>query len=186
MSLAWSTAVRFLTVCSVLVALAAGAAWAHPGQSHPGQSEVISGEALFVVSGRGWGHGVGMSQYGAYGMANAGQTYEEILAYYYSGTELGQAQTKQVRVLLAEARPAVTISSPKPFTALDARGETYKLARRGDRPQIQARAVHEGRARKGRVAALDPAGEGHAARLRRRPVPRQLRAGRRRETSCGS
>ncbi len=128
MSLAWSTAVRFLTVCSVLVALAAGAAWAHPGQSHPGQSEVISGEALFVVSGRGWGHGVGMSQYGAYGMSNAGHSYEEILAYYYSGTELGQAQTKQVRVLLAEARPAVTISSPKPFTALDARGETYKLA----------------------------------------------------------
>ena len=33
MSLAWSTAVRLLTVCSVLVALAAGAAWAHPVQS---------------------------------------------------------------------------------------------------------------------------------------------------------
>ena len=128
MSLAWSTAVRFLTVCSVLVALAAGAAWAHPGQSHPGQSEALSGEALFVVSGRGWGHGVGMSQYGAYGMANAGHTHEEILAHYYSGTELGQAPTKQVRVLLAEAKPAVTISSRKPFTALDARGETYKLA----------------------------------------------------------
>ena len=128
MSLAWSTAVRFLTVCSVLVALAAGgAAWAHPGQSHPGQSEAMPGEALFVVSGRGWGHGVGMSQYGAYGMANAGHTHEEILAHYYSGTELGQAPTKQVRVLLAEARPAVTISSRKPFTALDARGETYKL-----------------------------------------------------------
>lgn len=123
MSLAWSTAVRLLTVCSVLVALAAGAAWAHPAQS-----EAMSGEALFVVSGRGWGHGVGMSQYGAYGMANAGHTHEEILAHYYSGTELGQAQMKQVRVLLAEGRPAVTISSRKPFTALDARGETYKLA----------------------------------------------------------
>ena len=123
MSLAWSTAVRLLTVCSVLVALAAGAAWAHPAQS-----EAMSGEAVFVVSGRGWGHGVGMSQYGAYGMANAGHTHEEILAHYYSGTELGQAPTKQVRVLLAEARPAVTISSRKPFTALDARGETYKLA----------------------------------------------------------
>ena len=75
------------------------------------QSEAMSGEAVFVVSGRGWGHGVGMSQYGAYGMANAGHTHEEILAHYYSGTELGQAPTKQVRVLLAEARPAVTISS---------------------------------------------------------------------------
>jgi len=123
MSLAWSTVVRLLTVCSVLVALAAGAASAYPVQS-----EAMPGEALFVVSGRGWGHGVGMSQYGAYGMATAGYTHEEILAHYYSGTELGQAATKQVRVLLAEGKPAVTVSSLKPFTALDARGETFKLA----------------------------------------------------------
>ncbi len=115
--------VRLLTVCSILVALAAGAASAHPTQS-----EAMPGEALFVVSGRGWGHGVGMSQYGAYGMANAGHTHEEILAHYYSGTEIGQAGTKQVRVLLAEGKPAVTVSSQKPFTALDARGETFKLA----------------------------------------------------------
>jgi stage II sporulation protein D len=38
--------------------------------------------------GRGWGHGVGMCQVGAYGMALAGATYEEILKKYYSGIEL--------------------------------------------------------------------------------------------------
>ncbi|MBA3380489.1 MAG: SpoIID/LytB domain-containing protein [Actinobacteria bacterium] len=123
MSLAWSTVVRLLTVCSVLVALAAGAAWAHPAQS-----ETMPGEAVFVVSGRGWGHGVGMSQYGAYGMANAGHSHEQILAHYYSGTEIGQAATQQVRVLLAEGKPAVTVSSAKPFSAIDARGELFKLA----------------------------------------------------------
>ncbi len=123
MSLAWSTVVRLLTVCSVLVALAAGVAGAQPVQS-----EAMPGEAVFVVSGRGWGHGVGMSQYGAYGMANAGHTHEEILAHYYSGTEIGKAETKQVRVLLAEGKPAVTVSSAKPFTAVDGRGETFKLA----------------------------------------------------------
>ena len=40
------------------------------------------GEASFVVSGRGYGHGVGMSQFGAYGMAKAGRTYDEILRHY--------------------------------------------------------------------------------------------------------
>jgi stage II sporulation protein D len=122
MSLAWSTAVRFLTVTAVLVALAAAAASA---QSAPPAS--VPGEALFVISGRGWGHGVGMSQYGAYGMANAGRAYDEILAYYYTGTELGPAPTTDVRVLLAEAAPAVTIASTVPFTVLDRAGETYKL-----------------------------------------------------------
>jgi stage II sporulation protein D len=38
--------------------------------------------------GRGWGHGVGMCQVGAYGMALAGATYEEILKKYYTGIDL--------------------------------------------------------------------------------------------------
>jgi stage II sporulation protein D len=38
--------------------------------------------------GRGWGHGVGMCQVGAYGMARDGATYEEILKKYYTGIQL--------------------------------------------------------------------------------------------------
>ena len=60
----------------------------------------------FVVSGRGWGHGVGMSQYGALGYANDGWTYDQILAHFYTGAELGPAPVARVRVLVAEARPA--------------------------------------------------------------------------------
>lgn len=41
-----------------------------------------------VITTRGYGHGVGMSQYGANGMANAGYSYEEILKYYYKNTEI--------------------------------------------------------------------------------------------------
>jgi stage II sporulation protein D len=40
-------------------------------------------------SGRGYGHGVGMSQWGAKGMAEQGYTFERILEYYYPGTTLG-------------------------------------------------------------------------------------------------
>ncbi len=45
----------------------------------------------YVFSGEGWGHGVGMSQYGAKGMAENGFDYEAILTHYYTGTHLEQA-----------------------------------------------------------------------------------------------
>jgi stage II sporulation protein D len=45
----------------------------------------------FVISGKGWGHGVGLCQVGAFGMAQAGSTYEGILGHYYTGVRLAQA-----------------------------------------------------------------------------------------------
>ena len=109
--------VAFVTVLAVSVASAAG-------QQVP---PAAYGEAAFVVSGRGYGHGVGMSQYGAYGQALAGRTYDQILGHYYTGTEIGKAGRKEVRVLLAEGRRAVTISSTAPYTAVDATGALFKL-----------------------------------------------------------
>jgi stage II sporulation protein D len=47
------------------------------------------GDSIIITT-RGYGHRVGMSQYGADAMAEAGSTYPEILAYYYQGTELTQ------------------------------------------------------------------------------------------------
>ena len=42
----------------------------------------------WVFTGRGWGHGVGMCQVGAYGMAAAGYNYRQILSHYYFGTRV--------------------------------------------------------------------------------------------------
>ena len=42
----------------------------------------------FIFTGRGWGHGVGMCQVGAYGLARQGYTVEQILKAYYTGIEL--------------------------------------------------------------------------------------------------
>jgi stage II sporulation protein D len=42
----------------------------------------------FVFSGKGWGHGVGMCQVGAYGMALRGKTFNEILSHYYTDVTL--------------------------------------------------------------------------------------------------
>jgi stage II sporulation protein D len=68
-----------------------------------------------------------MSQYGAFGQAKEGKTYDEILAYYYTGTQLGRAATKEVRVLLAEGRRAITVYSASPFRVVDAAGVVTKL-----------------------------------------------------------
>ena len=44
--------------------------------------------ARFVFTGKGFGHGVGMSQWGAQGLALKGASYSQILAHYYVGTAL--------------------------------------------------------------------------------------------------
>ncbi|MEM8933458.1 MAG: hypothetical protein AAGE94_19870, partial [Acidobacteriota bacterium] len=46
----------------------------------------------WVFRGRGWGHGVGMSQAGAFGMAVRGASYREILEHYYTGVHLGRLE----------------------------------------------------------------------------------------------
>jgi stage II sporulation protein D len=45
----------------------------------------------FTFDGRGFGHGVGLCQFGAVGMARAGRSAEEILKAYYTGVELRRA-----------------------------------------------------------------------------------------------
>jgi stage II sporulation protein D len=74
-----------------------------------------SARTLFVIHGKGWGHGVGMSQYGALGKAQRGVEYRNILGFYYQGTDIGQTERKHVRVLLASGRSFVRISSAESF-----------------------------------------------------------------------
>ncbi|MBQ8588786.1 MAG: SpoIID/LytB domain-containing protein [Clostridia bacterium] len=58
--------------------------------SAKGKDTYTSGTVTgYTFSGGGWGHGVGMSQYGAKGMADSGFTYDAILSHYYPGTEIG-------------------------------------------------------------------------------------------------
>ena len=51
--------------------------------------EAADGKLVFFVTG--YGHGVGMSQYGAEQLAKAGKTWQEILAWYYTGVTIGPA-----------------------------------------------------------------------------------------------
>jgi len=56
--------------------------------SNEGLSSEERNFGVFVFEGHGWGHGVGMSQWGAYNMAMQGYSYQEILNYYYKNTAL--------------------------------------------------------------------------------------------------
>jgi stage II sporulation protein D len=82
--------------------------------------------AIFIT-GHGWGHGVGMAQYGAYGYALHGWTYDKIVTHYYPGTTLGPSTKRKVRILLAQSTRRVVISSKTPFVVHDAKGKKHRL-----------------------------------------------------------
>ncbi len=64
-----------------------------------------------VVTGRGWGHGAGMVQWGAYGKARRGFSASDILAYYYGGLRPEQApEPGLIRVLVASGLTVLRIS----------------------------------------------------------------------------
>jgi stage II sporulation protein D len=81
----------------------------------------------FVLIGGGYGHGVGMSQFGAFAQAGAGRSYQDILAFYFRGTEIGKAPVAKVRVLVASGRRSVRIGSTVPFRVRDAGATAYEL-----------------------------------------------------------
>ena len=72
---------------------------------------------LFHFRGQGSEHGVGMSQYGARGRAAAGQTYDVILAHYYTGTALGTVDPNQLVRVILNAAYVPTPSAPARITA---------------------------------------------------------------------
>ena len=56
----------------------------------PGNAAAVAQEdATVSFVGAGWGHGVGLSQYGAYGQSQAGYTVDQIIGHYYQGSSIG-------------------------------------------------------------------------------------------------
>jgi SpoIID/LytB domain protein len=107
------------------VGLAGGAADASVGvdQSYP-----VPASRVMTLHGHGFGHGHGMSQYGAYGAARQGQTYRQIMDFYYPGTTWS-TETGTVRVLLTgDTSTDVRISPADGLTVRDlGSATTYPL-----------------------------------------------------------
>ena len=103
-----------------VVAIAAGLTWlAVPS--------LASASSLIVIKGRGWGNGVGMSQWGADGYAQRGWGYRRILSHYYPHTAVGIAADQPIRVLLADREPAITVGSANAFLLIDSNGQTIHM-----------------------------------------------------------
>ena len=66
---------------------------------------------VYRFNGSGYGHGVGLSQWGAHGMANSGYSFEEILAHYYESAELSVLSDDGRGILKSHARPLIRRTS---------------------------------------------------------------------------
>jgi stage II sporulation protein D len=120
---------RTLVALSALVVAVTLASAPHAARSPVKQYVAPNGSgALFLFSGHGWGHGVGMGQWGAQGYALQGYAYDQILAAYYPGTTPGQTSTTSIRVLLASGKKSLTISTGQPYTVEDGNGIDHTLA----------------------------------------------------------
>ena len=93
---------RTLSAMAAVSLMLAGAPTAHAAKS------------MFTIKGAGFGHGVGMSQYGAMGYATHGASARDILAHYYTGTSLGTTDpAKTVRVQLTDKVGTARISGAR-------------------------------------------------------------------------
>ena len=92
---------------------------------------VLGGSAgatpVFVLKGFGSGHGVGLSQYGAAGLAAQGSNHADILAHYYRKTSLAAVDGLRIRVLVHVPSTGFTVASAAPFMVRGSDGSEVAL-----------------------------------------------------------
>jgi len=92
-------------------------------------SAVLARSAKFTIHGAGWGHGWGMSQYGAYGAARKGLSWKQILAFYYRGTQLSTMPSgTRIKVwITADNDSSLRVLPASGLTVRDISGHSYRL-----------------------------------------------------------
>lgn len=99
----------------------------------PGAGAAKKKSISFRLAGAGFGHGIGLSQYGAQGLATHDKSYSEIIKHYYTGVSIGQAATKTIRVILRSGPSSVKFKGATRASGghdLDV-NETYTVKRVG-------------------------------------------------------
>ncbi|MDX6252127.1 MAG: stage sporulation protein [Kribbellaceae bacterium] len=120
---------RAILVVLVLATLPSGLAVAR-------DAEPPQAQATTTISGRGFGHGRGMSQYGAQGAAIAGKNLKQILDFYYPSTAVGKA-TGNLRIrLTADSTDGVRVVAANNLRLRDLKaGKAYTLPKASTRNQ---------------------------------------------------
>lgn len=93
---------------------------------------VAASNSSWTIRGAGFGHGIGLSQYGAYGYAAHGANSTDIVLHYYKGTRIGNMAGRTIRVLLQSGKNTVWVSGATRAGnhKLDS-AKSYRLVRRG-------------------------------------------------------
>jgi stage II sporulation protein D len=97
---------------------------------------------VFTLTGHGWGHGIGMSQYGALGYAEHGWGYKPILEHYFTGTHVGPLPSSVTERVLLSSGPAVHFGASARMSLRDGSGAKMALAAGTYRLQPGGRAGH--------------------------------------------
>lgn len=90
-------------------------------------------QTVHVVRAAGFGHGVGLSQYGAYGFAQRGRSHEAILRHYYRGAKLAKSRPRPTRVLIRQGYSTVSVRGAGRIGDRRARPNVTYTARPGGR-----------------------------------------------------
>ena len=101
--------------------------------------------AALVIEGRGYGHGRGMGQYGALGMARAGAPWQRILRHYYRGARIDRRDPGSIRVLIRSSR-ALRLSGELEVRASGetARASWVRVRRAGSTIVVARARTHDG------------------------------------------
>ena len=91
-------------------------------------AEEVPAATTYTVTGHGWGHGHGLSQYGALGAANQGVGWKQIVGFYYPGTTLGRTGGP-IKVLLTADNKDVTVDARDGLRLHRLGGKSYLLSK---------------------------------------------------------
>lgn len=87
---------------------------------YPAAAQAQSQDPVFVIRGHGWGHAVGMCQYGARGMAQAGKNYKEILTTYFQGTQVKSYNEEKIDIRVhISNQQTFTLTATSDFTLIN-------------------------------------------------------------------
>jgi stage II sporulation protein D len=86
--------------------------------------EIVTREKNVFVRGRGWGHGVGMSQWGARGLAERGKSYKKILEHYYTGVTVEREPDSQATIDVGVNWGMPSVAVHGDFEIVDGMGRT--------------------------------------------------------------
>ncbi|GMA38946.1 hypothetical protein GCM10025883_09910 [Mobilicoccus caccae] len=105
----------------------ASAPAAHAAPTAADPISTLGSDGKITFEGRGFGHGRGMSQWGAYGAADAGLSWRQILGFYYPGATQASQRDSEMRVWISRDKDGATQVPPQAGLTATVGRQVYRL-----------------------------------------------------------